>query len=82
MSGSVNKMSRFGKRAWGVIVNCQPVTDDQRLADIETLARIAARLAGRDPDEHVRVNVGNVVAFDDVVWRYPDFLVGPLRPIS
>ena len=50
------------------------VTDAERNADIETLARIAARLAGRDPDEHVRIKLADVVAFDDVAWRYPDFL--------
>ena len=50
------------------------MSDDQRLADIEALAKIAARLAGRDPDEHVRLNLGGVVAFDDVMWRYPDFM--------
>jgi hypothetical protein len=92
MSASVNSVARFGKPAWGVIDNCQPMTDEQRLADIETLARIAARLAGRDSDEHVRVKVGSVVAFDGVVWRYPDFLAraeaaydvlaGPVRPNS
>jgi len=38
------------------------------------LARIAAHLAGRDPDEEARVEFGGVVAFDDVMWRYPDFL--------
>jgi hypothetical protein len=41
---------------------------------IEALARMAAQLAGRDPDEHVRLKLANVVAFDDVMWRYPDFL--------
>ena len=42
--------------------------------DIEQLARMAARLAGRDPDEEARIEFGGVVAFDDVMWRYPDFL--------
>jgi PAS domain S-box-containing protein len=46
-----------------------------RTADIETLARMAARIAGRDPDQHVRIKFGEVVAFDDLVWRYPDFLL-------
>ena len=41
---------------------------------IEMLARIAARLAGRDPNEETKVEFGGVVAFDDVMWRYPDFL--------
>ena len=48
--------------------------DTLRLADIETLARIAARLAGRDPDQYVRLELGELLAFDDVMWRYPDFL--------
>jgi hypothetical protein len=41
---------------------------------IEMLARIAAHLAGRDPSEQARIEFGGVVAFDDVMWRYPDFL--------
>lgn len=41
---------------------------------IEMLARIAAHLAGRDPNEPARIEFGGVVAFDDVMWRYPDFL--------
>ena len=48
--------------------------DAQKSADIETLARIAARLAGRDPDVHVEIRLGEVVAFSDVAWRYPDFI--------
>ena len=35
---------------------------------------MAARLAGRDPDEHATLKVGGVVAFDGPLWRYPDFL--------
>ena len=50
------------------------MSDEQKRADLEALARMAARLAGRDPDEHVRMTLGHVVAFDDVMWRYPDFL--------
>lgn len=50
------------------------MSDAQKFADIGVLARMAARLAGRDPDEHVRVKLGDVVPFDDVLWRYPDFL--------
>ena len=50
------------------------MTRATRLADIEVLARMAARLAGRDPGEHVRLKLGDVVVFDDVMWRYPDFL--------
>lgn len=44
------------------------------LADIETLARTAARLAGRDPDQYVRLELGELLAFDDVMWRDPNFL--------
>ena len=50
------------------------MSDDQRAADIETLARMATRLAGRDPDQYLRLNLADVVAFDDMMWRYPDFL--------
>ena len=45
-----------------------------RHADIEALAKMAARLAGRNPDERVKIELANVVPFDDVLWRYPDFL--------
>ena len=50
------------------------MSEEQRLADIETLAKMAARHAGRDPDEHLRLQLADVVAFDDVMWRYPDFV--------
>ena len=50
------------------------MSNEQRSVDIETLAKMAARHAGRDPDEHVRLKLADVVAFDDVMWRYPDFL--------
>ena len=50
------------------------MTGEQKSADLETLARMAARLAGRDPDEHVRMVLGETVAFDDTMWRYPDFV--------
>jgi hypothetical protein len=65
------------------------MSEDQRFADIQALARMAARLAGRDPDERIQVKLGDVTAFNDVIWRYPDFLAraasayraleGPLR---
>ena len=48
--------------------------DAQKTSDIETLARMAARLAGRDPDVHVEIRLGQVVAFSDAAWRYPDFM--------
>lgn len=50
------------------------MSGDLRLEDLETLARMAARLAGRDPDSRITVRIGDLVAFDDVAWRYPDFL--------
>jgi hypothetical protein len=50
------------------------MSEMQRLADIENLARMAARMAGRDPDEHVNIRLGGVSVFEGVVWRYPDFL--------
>jgi len=48
--------------------------DAEKEQVIEMLARIAAHLAGRDPNEATRIEFGGVVAFDDVMWRYPDFL--------
>jgi len=50
------------------------MTDDLKAADIEVLARMAARLAGRNPDEHVHLTLGDIVGFNDVMWRYPDFI--------
>ena len=49
---------------------CSPLKE----ADIEMLACLAARLAGRDPDRLVTIELGGEVAFEDVMWRYPDFL--------
>ena len=46
----------------------------RRSEDIEALARMAARLAGRNPDEHLSISLGDVVPFDGPMWRYPDFL--------
>jgi len=50
------------------------MSDPQRIADIETLARMAARLAGRNPDEHLKIELADSVPFEDVMWRYHDFL--------
>jgi hypothetical protein len=50
------------------------MSDSRRNPDIETLARMAAQLAGRDPDQHVQITMAEVVVFDDLMWRYPDFL--------
>ena len=36
---------------------------------------MACRLAGRDPDEHIRLKLADVVAFNGLSWRYPDFLM-------
>lgn len=74
MSQSVKDLTPFVKHVWLYLSTEQVVVDVQKPTDLETLARMAARLAGRDPDEHVRVAVGEVVAFDGVMWRYPDFL--------
>jgi len=35
---------------------------------------LAARTAGRDPDCVARIKLGDVLVFDDLMWRYPDFL--------
>jgi hypothetical protein len=66
--------------------------DQQRAADIESLAKMAARLAGRNPDDHVKMKLGEVVGFEGPIWTYPDFVLraeaayellnGPRRPIS
>ena len=48
--------------------------EQQKSRDIEMLARMAARFAGRDPDQQVQLKWGDLVVFDDVVWRHPDFL--------
>jgi hypothetical protein len=45
----------------------------ERSIDIEALARMAARLAGRDPDEHLTLKLAEVVPFEGPMWRYPDF---------
>lgn len=47
---------------------------EQRLADLEMLARIAARRAGRDPDERVSMILVGVTVFEGPVWQYPDFM--------
>lgn len=48
--------------------------DEVRIEAIETLARLAARIAGRDPDDRATIKLADVIAFDDLIWRYPDFL--------
>jgi hypothetical protein len=49
-------------------------SDGLRMEAIETLARLAARLAGRNPDDRATISFGDLMAFDDLMWRYPDFL--------
>src|SRR5918993_1844959 len=56
------------------IVRVRPSRAELRMDAIETLARLAARIAGRDPDDHATITLGDVTAFDDLMWRYPDFL--------
>ena len=48
--------------------------DDRKFSRVRALARMAAQLAGRDPDEHVEIRMGEAMVFSDVAWRYPDFL--------
>ena len=50
------------------------MSDLAKRADIEALARISARLAGRDPDEHVHFELAKVIIHDGPLWRYPDFM--------
>ena len=50
------------------------MTEAEIRPEVEALAKMAARLAGHDPDKRVRIEVGGLTAFDDVAWRYPDFL--------
>ena len=47
---------------------------EQQWDDIKSLARMAARLNGRDPDEHITMKVAEVIAYDGPAWRYPDFI--------
>ena len=35
---------------------------------------MAARLAGRNPDEHLKMTLADVIPFDGPMWRYPDFM--------
>jgi hypothetical protein len=49
--------------------------DQEKMTDIETLARMAARLAGRDSEQYVKLEWDEVLAFEGPMWRYPDFLM-------
>ncbi len=42
--------------------------------DLTALARMAARLGGRDPDEHITIELAGDIAFHGPAWRYPDFV--------
>ena len=48
--------------------------EQQKFADVKTLAMMAARLAGRDPQEQVTIRIAGQLIFHGLVWRYPDFL--------
>ena len=48
--------------------------DQKKFADLKSLARMAARLAGRDTDERILVKDSDAVVFTDVAWRYPEYL--------
>lgn len=52
----------------------QACSTDLKSAGIEMLARLAALIAGNNPDKQIVIKFGDVVAFDDLAWRYPDFL--------
>ena len=48
--------------------------NEKQKSDIETLAKMAARLAGRDPEEYVTMVLAQSVPFEGPMWSYPDFL--------
>ena len=78
LAGAVNLLLDITGRSTPDCASHAPAlacVDDLREANMETLARMAAHLAGKNPDCHIAIKFGDVVAFDDVVWRYPDFLV-------
>lgn len=74
MSRSANAASSVDNGTLNLPITRRWMSDAQHAADTEVLARMAARLAGRDPDEHVRLKLGDVDVFDGAIWRYPDFL--------
>ena len=51
-----------------------PMGEIKRSEYVEMLSRMAARLAGRDPDEWLTMKLADIVIFDDLTWRYPDFM--------
>ena len=50
------------------------MNDEEKFADLKMLAMMAARLAGRDPEAHITIKIGEKVVFDDACWRYSDFI--------
>ena len=74
MAQTATTMSRCGTRVRPESpIAAAAMDEQQKFADLKTLARMAARLAGRDPDERLIVKVGETIAFEDFAWRYPDF---------
>jgi hypothetical protein len=55
---------------------------NDKFADLKALARMATRLAGREPAEHVEIRIGDKLVFRDVVWRYRISWRGPRRLMS
>ena len=45
-----------------------------KATDLETLAKMAARLAGRDPDEHLHLVLADEIIHSGPLWGYSDFL--------
>lgn len=74
MASSAKSVPPFVKTHRAMALPGSRMDPNQGAADVETLARMAARLAGRDPDEPIEVRVGGIVAFEGVAWRYPDFV--------
>ena len=50
------------------------MNEQQKFADVKALAMMAARLAGRDPEQQIAVRIAGRLVFEGLVWRYPDFL--------
>jgi len=85
-----NNVVAFTRKRTGKARSSPPAREAAKLADLELLARMAARLAGRDPDEHVIIKLAGLTAFEGMMWRYPDFLgraqeaydmlMGPTKP--
>ena len=74
LSRTQKRVARLAKTTGAKLPTDGFMETDGSFADIKMLAQLAARLAGRDPDEHVTVKIADVVAFEGEVWRYPDFI--------